>query len=161
MTSDDFNSDNKPDLAVANGSSNTVSVLLGNGSPDPVANPTGLSFPAQGSGTPSSAQTVTVINPLDRYRLSVGQVSITGANAPDFTISSETCTAALLEPSGTCEVQVRFGPSNVGSSSATLEISHDGDASPLRVPLTGTLDISPPTARLTVSPDLVETGGSK
>ncbi len=115
MTTADFNADDKPDLAVANSDSNTVSVLLGDGSPEPVAAPTSLSFASQALGTLSSAQSVTVTNSTPGYPLLVNRVQTTGTDRDDFIVSTDDCSAESVPSAGSCEVRVRFAPSAAGA----------------------------------------------
>ena len=140
LTSDDFNRDSKPDLAVVNFDSDTFSILLGDGSPEPSAAPDSLSFPSQTIGTLSSARTVTVTNSTPGYPLLVDRVLTTGTDRADFLVAVDDCTAESVPSAGSCEVGVRFAPSATGARSATLEIRHNGPTSPLTVPLSGIAD---------------------
>jgi hypothetical protein len=140
VTSADFNSDGKPDLATSNhnfANISNVSVLLGNGVPEPVVAPTDLDFGIRGVGTTSSALTVTVTSPSVAYPLLIGEAGVTGPDADDFIIGSDNCTGALLLTSGSCEVGVSLAPSAAGDREAELEFSHNGSSSPLTVPLAG------------------------
>ena len=140
LTSNDFNRDSKPDLAVVNFDSDTFSILLGDGSPEPSAAPDSVSFPSQTVGTLSSARTVTVTNSTPGYPLLVDRVLTTGADRADFLVAVDDCTAESVPSAGSCEVGVRFAPSATGARSATLEIRHNGPTSPLTVLLSGIAD---------------------
>lgn len=132
-----LNSDANSDLAVANKDSNNVSVLLDSG-PTATADPASLSFAAQIKGTLGAPQTVTVSNSAEGYPLSVTGVSLAGAGSASLRIGGENCTNADLPVSGSCKVDVGFSATSTGPKSATLEISYEGLASPLVVPLSGT-----------------------
>jgi dipeptidyl aminopeptidase/acylaminoacyl peptidase len=56
--------------------------------------------------------------------LAVGAVTITGADASDFTVfPSQDCTGTVLHETGQCLVSVRFKPGAVGNRSAVLNIA--------------------------------------
>jgi hypothetical protein len=59
-----------------------------------------------------------------------------GTNAADFTVTSDGCTGATLDPAGSCSILVRFTPGATGVRSATLRLSHSAGADVL-VPLGG------------------------
>ncbi len=75
-----------------------------------------------------------------------GTPSLSGANAADFALASNTCTGTVSAAS--CQTVVSFTPSAVGSESATLSYTDDATGSPQSVPLSGTgyLAPHPPTA---------------
>jgi hypothetical protein len=155
---DDFNSDGKPDLAVANSGSNTVSVLLNTTSSITVPGaPTGVkatagdmsatvsfSAPASDGGSPITSYTVTA---------SPGSITATGASSPiivqgltngtsyKFTVtaanaigtSPESAPSNKIIPGPMISVgpmSVNFGPVRVGSTSApkTVTIKSKGNA---------------------------------
>ena len=132
-----LNGDSNPDLAVANSNSNNVSILL-NQAPTATAAPVSLSFGDQDVGSTSAAQTVTVTNTSGGDPMSVSGASVTGTDAADFGFAGETCSAGPVPLAGTCEVEITFTPAATGARSASLEITYNGGASPLTVPLTGT-----------------------
>ena len=75
--------------------------------------------------------------------------SLTGTAAGDFTIT-KSCNQ--LSANGTCQIDVRFNPTAIGSRTATLVIPNN-TATPLRVALSGTgagstFALSPTTANL-------------
>ena len=72
-------------------------------------------------GTPSADVAFTVTN-SGGVASGVPAVSITGANAAEFLVTSNGCTSALA-PNATCVVRARFAPTQVGSRSATLQVS--------------------------------------
>lgn len=75
-----------------------------------------------------------------------GTPSLSGANAADFALASNTCTGSVSAAS--CQTVVSFTPSVVSAESATLSYTDDATGSPQSVALTGTgfLAPHPPTA---------------
>ncbi len=78
-----------------------------------------LTFGPQVVDTTSAAQTVTVTNG-GTGNLDISTVTEDGTNPGDFTVGTDTCSGATLEPKGTCTVSVTFTPSETGSRSAFL-----------------------------------------
>jgi uncharacterized repeat protein (TIGR01451 family) len=95
-----------------------------------------VAFASRGVGTTSATRSVVVTSdgtaPVD-----ITGVSVVGANAADFTVVSQNCTAGVLDPSETCTVQLRFRPSAIGLRSATLRILSNAPDSPDTVALSG------------------------
>lgn len=48
---------------------------------------------------------------------------IEGSDADRFALDNDTCSGFSLDPSATCEVTVRFGPTGIGLNTATLSVS--------------------------------------
>jgi hypothetical protein len=125
----------------ATGSPHTVS-LTGTGvAPLMVTDPTALDY---GNvfilnallGTAPS-KVVTVTNRGNAPMVMAGAV-VTGANASDYVIDANSCTAGLvIAPGGRCSVTVSFHPGLIGSRSAELRITSDAPNSPRIVPMTG------------------------
>jgi hypothetical protein len=95
---------------------------------------TTLSFAAQTVGTSSAAQTVTVNN-TGNAGLTVSGVSLTGADASQFTQSNNCSSVAA---GGSCTVNVTFAPGSSGTKSATVSIAHNATGSPTAISLSGT-----------------------
>jgi Ca2+-binding RTX toxin-like protein len=111
----DLNGDGNNDLVSSDSGSGDVSVLL------------------------ARAPAVTVPATLDgASRLRPGAVTLSGADAAQFAISSNTCTGANLAVSATCTVGVKFAPNGLGARSAALAIASNGAGSPHSVALSGT-----------------------
>ncbi len=106
-------------------------------SPAVTLSTTGLSFGNEVVGSSSAAKTVTLTNSggLD---LSVTSAAISGANAADFMITSDTCSGQTVAANGTCAVSVSFTPGGAGAESATLVFVDGAGDSPQQVGLTGT-----------------------
>ena len=137
----DFDADGFADLASANFTPNSVSVLLNTG-PTPTVAPTSLTFAAQPPATLSSPQSVTATNSAEGYPLEVSRVSTTGTNSNDFIVTGDTCSGESVSPSGTCQVTIRFAPDAAGARNASLEVRYNGLSSPRTLSL---IHISEPT----------------
>ena len=121
----------------ATGSPQTLA-LTGTGVAPAISfNPTSLTYPSQGIGTTSGAQTISVLN-NGTAALHVTSVTFTGANAGDFAKSADTCTGASVAPLAACTVSVTFSPTATGARSATISFADDVAPSPQTVALSGT-----------------------
>jgi hypothetical protein len=98
--------------------------------------PTSVAFADQAVGTSASPQSVTVKN-TGSAALSITGTSITGTNAGDFSVASNTCGTSLAAGAA-CTVGVGFKPTAAGARSASLTLSDDAAGSPQAVALTGT-----------------------
>jgi hypothetical protein len=105
-------------------------------------------------GGHSLTQTIVVTN-IGSTPVSELEVSMGGIDAAQFTVHSETCTAAVsLGLDEHCEIVVGFDPAVVAvqtTRNATLTFTHNGLRSPVTVALTGRAN-PPETPALTVSP---------
>ena len=98
---------------------------------------TGVNFGNQKVGTTSSAVPIKLTN-QGTVPLSITQISITGANAADF---SQTNNCGLGIPAGaSCTINLTFAPTATGVRTAAVSITDNGGASPQSVALTGTGD---------------------
>jgi len=97
--------------------------------------PTSLTFAAQTAGTTSAAQVVTLTNNQSKA-LTLSSIAASG----DFVVTSAgtspcvTSVAAL----GQCTIGVEFHPTQTGSISGALSVSHSASNTPLEIGLTGT-----------------------
>ena len=57
--------------------------------------------------------------------LAVGNATLTGADASEFSIISNNCSDQTLAPTAECAIAVQFKPASVGSKSALLTIASD------------------------------------
>ena len=97
--------------------------------------PASLSFSNQSTGTTSASQTVTLTN-NESTALTIGGVSVSGANGSDF-VETNDCVGSL--PAGaSCSISVTFTPAATGMRAASLTIANNLSVSPVLVPLTGT-----------------------
>ncbi len=96
--------------------------------PAAALNPAQLSFPAQAIGTPSSMQTVTVVD-LGSAALAVSNATATG----DFSVQNNCST--VTPAGGTCTIDVTFTPTSTGAKNGTLTITDNSAGSPHTVQL--------------------------
>ncbi len=111
---------------------------------------------AVAGGTPSASQVVTYHNGTSR-QVSIGNVSIAGANAADFTIVNDGCIGAAISQGGTCTVAVEFAPaiSDVGTLVANLVFTDDQTGSPRSIPLSGFATPPSPAVCLSTGASLI------
>lgn len=103
--------------------------------PTVTVTPPTLTFAAQGVGTSSASQAVTVMN--------TGTVPVTISSivpAGDFSVTSNTCPASTstLATSSSCTIGVTFTPTATGTRTGTLMVTDNASGSPQAVTLTGT-----------------------
>ncbi|HEY5198015.1 MAG TPA: FG-GAP-like repeat-containing protein [Solirubrobacteraceae bacterium] len=89
------------------------------------------------------SQLVGVTNPGDGP-ITLGQVTIAGADPGDFVIYNDFCSGATLVPGQTCSFYVAFAPTATGSRTATVEITDGAPGSPSLVPVSGQGQPGPP-----------------
>jgi len=123
--------------------------LSGTGTAAPVAtfSTTSVTFTAQGVGTQSAAQMVTLTN-TGTAVLNIEGISITGANASDFTQTND-CVASMAV-NAVCTFNVKFTPAAAGARSASIMIDDDAPGNPHSIALTGTGQVQP-TATLSAN----------
>jgi hypothetical protein len=105
---------------------------------------TSLSFGFEAVGALGAGRTLTVAN-TGRDELVIDLARITGTHLDDFLLGRDTCSGGRLALGATCEVSVVFVPDAIGDRTASLTLTSDDPASPLKIPLQGTgEDPSPP-----------------
>jgi hypothetical protein len=104
---------------------------------------TSLTFAAQGVGTQSAAQMATLTN-TGTAILNIEGISVTGANASDFTQTND-CVAAMAV-SAVCTFNVKFTPAATGARSASIMIDDDAPGNPHSIALMGTGQVQPTAA---------------
>ncbi len=119
--------------------------------------PATLAFGSVNLGA-NAVQSLTVAN-TGAAPLNVGTPAITGANAGDFTLVTNGCTAAVA-PGGTCTLTLRFTPSAAGARAATLTLPSNDPAGPRTVALSGTGVAVAVGPRLTFEPDPLDFGNA-
>jgi len=98
---------------------------------------TGVNFGDQKVGTTSAAIPVTLNNEATGSLL-ISQISITGADAADFSQTND-CGGGVAG-GGSCTIKVTFAPTATGGLTAAVSIVDNGGASPQSVLLSGTGD---------------------
>jgi|GEM_PF-3412752 len=93
--------------------------------PYDVSNDGNLNFPVTAVGQNSANQTVTYTNNA-LGTANVLAVTITGADANQFQLISNTCTSGTFDPSANCTATVRFSPTTIGAKAANITLSHAG-----------------------------------
>jgi FtsP/CotA-like multicopper oxidase with cupredoxin domain len=97
-----------------------------------------LTFAPQVVGTQSASQQVTLVN-TGPAALGITSVTLTGANAGDFTQTNGCPIGGTLGAGGNCRITVRFVPTAVGLRTATVAIkTNDAGTPTANVTLTGT-----------------------
>ena len=86
----------------------------------------------------TATQTITVTNQTGNAPLDIGQTTVTGANAGDFTVASDGCSTQTVNGGDTCTATVQFAPTARGAETATLTLPSNDAGSPATVTLTGT-----------------------
>jgi hypothetical protein len=108
----------------------------------------------------ASAVKAVMLSNSGETRVTVAGAELTGSSA--FSIGSDGCAGALLEPGERCSVQVRFAPSGAGSFSGALVFDEASGAGAHSVALSGTAVASapPPVApEPTPAPPAARPGG--
>ncbi len=114
-------------------------------------NPWHFAFGSVAVSQSSSPRTFTVTN-TGGAAVTVGALNVTGANAAEFSIASDTCSGNLVGAGGSCTVDAIFSPTSAGSKTAVLDIPVNGSS--LGVALTG----SGALAELSVTPQTLDFG---
>jgi hypothetical protein len=91
----------------------------------------------QADAGPSPTQSFTVAN-AGSADVTVTSVVLQGADANQFAIVQNACTAPVEAFVGTCAADVAFNPTSPGAKSATVRFNHTGPGSPMTVAVTGT-----------------------
>jgi centrosomal CEP192-like protein/HYDIN/CFA65/VesB family protein len=125
----------------------------GIGGPSIVLSATSLSFGSVQTGSSSSPQLVTLTS-NGQQPLSINSLSLSGADASQFT-ESDTCHApAVIQPNNFCTASIVFAPTATGSQQAALVVTDNAPNSPQSVQLSGAGVAPPPPApAVTISPN--------
>ena len=107
----------------ASGSPHSVSITGTAGTPTADLSPTSLAFPSTAIGTTSAAQKITLTNNGNAPTFVTG-ATISGTNAADFAVSTNTCgLAGGVLPTTNCTISVTYKPSTGNAETATLTIA--------------------------------------
>ena len=144
-----------PALAECGGSQQCIAVSI-----DPLVAPAHgtplasapLAFGNQTVATTSAAQTIFVgaVTGPAGTQATLDAITLSGANAAEFTITGGTCTTgapSLLHDTGTCTITVTFSPATLGAKAAQIDVQTA--AITRTVPLTGTGTGAPAAAAAT------------
>ncbi len=101
--------------------------------------PSGLTFPIQIQGQPSTAQPINMTN-NQSVILNIFNISIQGTNASGFT-QTNTC-GSNLAPGASCVISVIFNPNVTGANAAQLTISDDASGANVGKPAIQTAGLS-------------------
>ena len=145
------------DLSDAGGGTSSVPLSGTGGTSGVSTSPAVVDFLNQNVGTTSPERTVTVRN-TGPVSLNVTGVSVGGANAREFAVSSNACTTPV-PAGGSCTVGVRFLPTASGVRNASLVVASDAPGSPHSTPLTGNGTV-PAGGAATGAAQPASTGGS-
>lgn len=130
-----------PFTAASGGAAGALGIAISSSPVQTVVGPVAQLFPASTDlgqatvGQPSVTRVISLVNTGDQT-LSISGITITGANAGDFS-QSNTC-ATPLAPNANCSISVSFVPSIAGTETATLNVTDNAAGSPQTVTLTGT-----------------------
>ncbi len=84
----------------------------------------------------SSPVAVLVVTNLGAQALDIAGAALSGAQASDFTVTSDACSGRSLAFEQTCTISVQLVPAAPGAASATLSLT-DNEVTPATVSLTG------------------------
>jgi Abnormal spindle-like microcephaly-assoc'd, ASPM-SPD-2-Hydin len=110
--------------------------LTGTGTPAIKLAPATVKFATTAVGNTSLVKIATFKNLLNTT-VTLGGISITGANPGDFAISSKTCGGTVAGKSS-CTISLTFSPSAIGARNATLQVLSNAIPSAISSALTGT-----------------------
>ncbi len=132
----------------APGSPQTASVTGVGTAPSVSFSSSTISFANTAVGSSSAVGGVTLFN-TGNATLSISGISITGANAGDF---SQTNNCGLSVPAGSnCTINAVFTPTVAGARTAAISVSDNAAGGPQSVTLTGTGTTGGPTAKISPS----------
>lgn len=96
-----------------------------------------LLFETRTVGSRSRSLAATLSN-HDVRPITIAAAGIAGAEAGDFSVGGGDCAGATLAPGESCELPVSFDPTAAGLREALLQVSLQGSAQKLELPVTGT-----------------------
>lgn len=98
--------------------------------------PTSINFGNQTINIASNAQTASFTN-SGTAPLTLQSITLSGANASDYTRGGTCAANAVLNPGTGCTIDVTFTPLAVGTRNASVSITHNAGGSPTALALTG------------------------
>jgi len=130
----DLNDDGARDVVVTNRLVDALVFLFN--APDVQA--LGVGFGAVTTGTTGATLPVVFSNTgAAPVSVPAGALAVTGAAAPDFAVTADTCSASTVPAGQSCAVLVSFTPGADGARNAALELS-TGNGGTIAAPLSGT-----------------------
>ncbi|MDR9453512.1 MAG: choice-of-anchor D domain-containing protein [Wenzhouxiangella sp.] len=96
-----------------------------------------LDFEKVPVATASNLKSITLTN-TGTGPLSLGTLSLTGADASDFALSSDNCSNQTLAVSASCTLSVSLTPAQVGARTAAVSVPSNASTSPDSIGLVGT-----------------------
>jgi hypothetical protein len=144
-------------LSIPTNTAGTPQIVLlqgnGTGSVTPTATLSNIAFGNQPEGTTSAAMYATLSNTSSTASLTIGTISITGANEANFAVVSGGTCGSTLAANTSCMIAVTFSPPGVSTAyTATLNVATNATGSPQTSTLTGTGTYVEPTVTLLPSP---------
>jgi len=126
-------------VVASNAFGSPQSALSGTGgTPMATLNPTTLTFASTTVNTAAATQPVTLTNGGNVATIiAAGGITITGANAGDFSETDNCVSVAGIAPAATCTINVGFKPTATGARTATLNVMSNV-GTPSTVTLNGT-----------------------
>jgi hypothetical protein len=151
-----------PGLPAGGVQSNTFALMgkLFGGAVPALSHSGNVDFADQLVSSTSTTKTVTVTSagiPGAGSNLAISGVTVVGANASDYAITSNTCAGANLPSGSACSVGLLFTPGAKGARSATLTFADNTAAATHVVSLAGNGTVAPaPAAPAAPSPAVVK-----
>jgi len=115
-----------------------------------VAAPTSLDFGTQTVNVASAPQWVEVFN-TGNGPLTITGLAMIGTNSADFSVVTNQCLGAAIQPGSSCSIGLNFTPGATLARSATLVITDTATNTPLNIPLRGIGADTAPAISLTPS----------
>ena len=147
-------------------SSPQILALTGNGlasaTPGVTVTPSSpIMLPSTIQGATSAPIVVTVTNSGNAV-LNISTATLTGINAGDFTLASNSCNGAAVAANAACSVGITFTPSATGARLASFQVTDNAPASPQTFALSGTGNSSTPTApAIVITPATIAVAGTQ
>jgi Tol biopolymer transport system component len=141
VTGTPFPATNPEGVAIASGTppsriTTDVQLVGGRGEPTFQVTPVPLDFGLHTLGELTPDQPLTVTN-VGGNPFAISTVSLTGANPGDFTITSDSCSGAVVAPAATCTVRVAFHSTAAGDRTALVQFVDTAGGSPHLTPIAG------------------------
>ena len=128
--------------------------------PQIVAAPDSVDFGDVVVNTTSNSEEIVVSN-TGKGDLTISSVNLSGTNANQFSIISDSCSSATLNENGECYIYVDFGPTSTGSKTAVLVVSSNDPTHPkLNISLSGK-GVTPAQGAISLDKQSIDFGSVK